>query len=758
MGEPKGKVKPPNLPDGAPQELKDFVACKRLTVEIDLATLGWLPTPPGVPKELAPSVTAEPGATPNTATVSVGWGFVSISLPVSVGSDGQLNVDTGNLPDIENLKTNIDNWVKKFNDSLKGNGKRLSGFTINGTKITLTKAAIAATTPQTPAPPPPPTTPPGETTPADGKSAPGKGCLLGVLGLAFAGALGVGAFFLAKDDDDNKTSAPPVSDQPAAATTSSTSSTSSTTTTTTTTAPASQLQDCGNLEFGVNWSTVGEDQGCTWMGPIVPCDPARLPCATNVTFPFVVVDPRTIILHDGGPVDPLTGLQGPSSAGHLVFIGSGPDGVLTFSSMCGGQLITGQTPYSPGQTGIVSHSLFNFGPCTANSLQFDGGGTMIDLFPALADPAFTVGPNEVPPESFEPAGWRSLSEDSRWGDYSATVLNTLSDSTLDCVAAQIERMPYRSIGCGSAPRMWTYRAVLPEEAGGAGPMLAIGAGYANALGSMTPTAADYNQFSTMPVWTANGLFPCGQGPLGMAICPEGAPPRAEAGGYLAVTIVTDTTTGRQFTIDVGDGRSPIIIDPAGNTFETSGDTSPIVVVTDRAIHALLPDALLPPDSNVTVSLATGEGTFGYAPIPIDNVLTLPSLLRDGTSATTSTTTTVAATAEPADEFLRQLSESLSTGDGSFAVSRLHPKVIEIFGEAACNQTVPAPDDQTFNVQLVSEGARGPWDWPQPDGTTVRIDDAVTFEVQITQQGATSPSQVHLALVDGTWRWFTYCVP
>jgi hypothetical protein len=150
------------------------------------------------------------------------------------------------------------------------------------------------------------------------------------------------------------------------------------------------------------------------------------------------------------------------------------------------------------------------------------------------------------------------------------------------------------------------------------------------------------------------------------------------------------------------------------------------------------------------------GTFDYPPIAVDNVMTLPALSRDG--APTVPPSTAAPEAEPVDEFLRQLSESLSTGDGSFAISRLHPKVIETFGQDACSQTVPAPDDATFNVQLVSEGPRGPWDWPQPDGSTIRIDDAVTFDVQVTREGATTPSQVHLVLLDGAWRWFTYCVP
>ncbi|HEY7626627.1 MAG TPA: hypothetical protein VH761_06150, partial [Ilumatobacteraceae bacterium] len=470
MGE-KGKVKPPDLPKGAPPELKDFLACKRLTVELDLATLDWLPAPPGVPKELAPSVTVEPGTTPNTATASVGWGFISLSLPVSLSSDGQLNVDTTQLPNIEKLKDNIDNWVKKFNDSLKANGKRLSGFTINGTKLTFTKAAIAATgtaaTPQTPAQPPPPTTPttpttPGTTTPSDGSSAPGKGCLIGVLAMVLVGALGAGIYFVTTDDD-NKATAPAASDAPAVASTSSTSaSTTSTSSTTSSTAAVAVAEDCRNLDFMVNWSTVGANPGCTWMGPIEPCDPSRLPCGVGATSPFFVVDQRTVIDHGGGPVDPLTGLQGPSAAGHAVFIGAGPDeGVMRISSLCDGQLITGQIPYVPGTVGLVMHSLFHFGPCTTDSLEFQSGSDVVDLFPALADPTFTVGPNEVPPEIFDPSVFDPLATDPRWGDSTATFLSTMSESTFDCITAQIERLAYRSVGCANGQRVWRYRAEFP---------------------------------------------------------------------------------------------------------------------------------------------------------------------------------------------------------------------------------------------------------------------------------------------------------
>lgn len=152
MGDPVPKA--PKLPKGAPQELKDFVSCKALQVDLQLGEIEWLPKPPvdvDLPK---PTVSAAAGATPNSATVTVTWGFISIELPVSI-TDGQLAVDTTNVSAFPGIGSSIDDWVREFNATMRANGKRLAGFTLNGNQLRLTKAAVGV-------PPPPPGTTPAQ--------------------------------------------------------------------------------------------------------------------------------------------------------------------------------------------------------------------------------------------------------------------------------------------------------------------------------------------------------------------------------------------------------------------------------------------------------------------------------------------------------------------------------------------------------------------------------------------------------------------
>ena len=47
------KKRAPRLPASAPQDLRDFVGCLRMDIDLDPARLGWLPRPPGIPDSVA---------------------------------------------------------------------------------------------------------------------------------------------------------------------------------------------------------------------------------------------------------------------------------------------------------------------------------------------------------------------------------------------------------------------------------------------------------------------------------------------------------------------------------------------------------------------------------------------------------------------------------------------------------------------------------------------------------------------------------
>ena len=251
------KVKPPKLPGKAPKELKDFLACKIMEVDLDPANATWIPKPEIVPDGLIPTVT--PTATgDNALSVTVGWGFVSVTLPVTV-TGGQLQVDATDMPG----QQATEDWVKAFNDSLKSNNKELDGLEIKNGKIHLTKRVIGAapqataTTPATPAatPMPPPTTPPPTTPPAtappattptttpaptttpppaDGEgNAMKPGCLIGII-LALVLIIGVGLVMFLRDDSNS---------------TSDSKATTSSRASTTTLAPIDETLICARLEI-----------------------------------------------------------------------------------------------------------------------------------------------------------------------------------------------------------------------------------------------------------------------------------------------------------------------------------------------------------------------------------------------------------------------------------------------------------------------------------------------------------------------------
>ena len=88
MTEPK----PPKLPPGAPRSLRDFVSCRTDEVVLDPRDTGWLPSAPGSDDPI--DIEISKGRGKNRADLKVGWGFISITMPVSIDDAGNLVVDT----------------------------------------------------------------------------------------------------------------------------------------------------------------------------------------------------------------------------------------------------------------------------------------------------------------------------------------------------------------------------------------------------------------------------------------------------------------------------------------------------------------------------------------------------------------------------------------------------------------------------------------------------------------------------------------
>jgi len=133
-----GDVKPPKLPKKAPREIKDFIACKRASVELSPGNIDWLPIP--VPLE----ATFKPGAQPGSVDIELKAPMMEPKTVPAKVADGKLELDPANLPFGADA---AGEWVKNLNDWLASKGKKLGAPSVKDGKLTLVKEALAAAAP-----------------------------------------------------------------------------------------------------------------------------------------------------------------------------------------------------------------------------------------------------------------------------------------------------------------------------------------------------------------------------------------------------------------------------------------------------------------------------------------------------------------------------------------------------------------------------------------------------------------------------------
>jgi len=112
--------------------------------------------------------------------------------------------------------------------------------------------------------------------------------------------------------------------------------------------------------------------------------------------------------------------------------------------------------------------------------------------------------------------------------------------------------------------------------------------------------------------------------------------------------------------------------------------------------------------------------------------------------------------ETPQQFLDKLSAAIVNRDATFLSTRLHPAVIARYGKAACDAyTSSGLTPVQFAVSEVRPPATYAW---TTDGQTTNVPDTNEVAVRSTSGGVTEDRVIHLARVDGTWRWFTDCTP
>jgi len=111
--------------------------------------------------------------------------------------------------------------------------------------------------------------------------------------------------------------------------------------------------------------------------------------------------------------------------------------------------------------------------------------------------------------------------------------------------------------------------------------------------------------------------------------------------------------------------------------------------------------------------------------------------------------------EDAHAFFDAFETAVRTGDRGFLLARLHPVVIERYGQSQCEAFVAQLVDPTVDLQLVSVEGPATFDYAS-DGLSTPVPDTYVFNVDGTATGRAGPRQYHLALVNGAFRTFSDC--
>lgn len=121
----------------------------------------------------------------------------------------------------------------------------------------------------------------------------------------------------------------------------------------------------------------------------------------------------------------------------------------------------------------------------------------------------------------------------------------------------------------------------------------------------------------------------------------------------------------------------------------------------------------------------------------------------------SVTPTPAPSVETPEEFLKIFVAAIRGGDADFLLERLHPVVVELYGERTCLRHLKEFRDKTIVITLVSARGPGVFRWAV-DGHEEDVPDVLTVKVAFDRQGEGDRQRIHLGIVGSELRWFTDC--
>ncbi len=113
-------------------------------------------------------------------------------------------------------------------------------------------------------------------------------------------------------------------------------------------------------------------------------------------------------------------------------------------------------------------------------------------------------------------------------------------------------------------------------------------------------------------------------------------------------------------------------------------------------------------------------------------------------------------AETPEEFFAALGSAFADGDVRFLLPRLHPFVLDRYGEEQCRASLGALDVPDYAVEVLAVQGDGSYVY-ETDDVRRRVHGATTVRVRFTEDGETFvETDVHVVLQDGRYRWLTDC--
>ena len=285
---------------------------------------------------------------------------------------------------------------------------------------------------------------------------------------------------------------------------------------------------------------------------------------------------------------------------------------------------------------------------------------------------------------------------------------------------------------------WTFNAGYNDSR-----VVSYGAGFVNPLGIAAPTEAQIASFGPSRLFGPGTLFPCGPGHFGYTACAKNEA-TVETSAFVSGTLswstpLNEMPDGTFVKISVEDYWVQLLRDANSWTLTAKeGDDSQVrAILRGNAITFMIPyDESAAPDLAYTVSVGDDRAEIAQTPQPVLGVLTSTQ------------------GPETPSDFFAQLSNSIATGDLTYALGRLHPLVIQAFSTELCSTDLALRITPDYKITVDSVGGTAPWTWELPDGRTFDVDEATTVTIRLP--GSPDPVEAHLVNIDRMYYWFTIC--